>query len=395
MKKYLLLKFCSVFFLFPACSQDPIASSNTAPAATNLNDSKPNGVVQSNGKTGENAFVLSDFLSENSSLDASVDRVFSSLDEKQIVAQLLMSAVGRAGLERATIERYVREGLIGNLLMLNGTKAEFTEMISSFNQITKSKGYLPFLYSADAEPSLVNRKITGSKTVKKAVEINSLEEVIGTAQSISQDLNDIGINYNFAPVVDVAGNATVGYRGFGSKKEELISWSDAFIQETQKHNIVATAKHFPGHGLVTGDTHTALQTIDGELKEIVNYPTLIKNGVLSVMIGHLAVKNNKKYNTNGLPATCSKTIVTDLLVNEMKFKGLIVTDAMNMGGVLKVPNSTVRSIQAGCHIILMPVDVVKAHSEVLTKYKADPAFKATVDAAAKKVIRMKLCLGLL
>jgi beta-N-acetylhexosaminidase len=275
--------------------------------------------------------------------------------------------------------------------MLNGTKAEFTEMISSFNQITKSKGYLPFLYSADAEPSLVNRKITGSKTVKKAVEINSLEEVIGTAQSISKDLNDIGINYNFAPVVD----ATVGYRGFGSKKEELISWSDAFIQETQKHNIVATAKHFPGHGLVTGDTHTALQTIDGELKEIVNYPTLIKNGVLSVMIGHLAVKNNKKYNTNGLPATCSKTIVTDLLVNEMKFKGLIVTDAMNMGGVLKVPNSTVRSIQAGCHIILMPVDVVKAHSEVLTKYKADPAFKATVDAAAKKVIRMKLCLGLL
>ena len=82
-------------------------------------------------------------------------------------------------------------------------------------------------------------------------------------------------------------------------------------------------------------------------------------------------------------------------MNEMKFKGLIVTDAMNMGGVLKVPNSTVRSIQAGCHIILMPVDVVKAHSEVLTKYKADPAFKATVDAAAKKVIRMKLCLGLL
>ena len=395
MKKYLLLKFCSVFFLFPACSQDPNASSNTAPAATNLKDNKPNGVVHSNGKTGENAFVLSDFLSENSSLDASVDRIFSSLDEKQIVAQLLMSAVGRAGLERATIERYVREGLIGNLLMLNGTKAEFTEMISSFNQITKSKGYLPFLYSADAEPSLVNRKITGSKTVKKAVEINSLEEVIGTAQSISQDLNDIGINYNFAPVVDVAGNATVGYRGFGSKKEELISWSDAFIQETQKHNIVATAKHFPGHGLVTGDTHTALQTIDGELKEIVNYPTLIKNGVLSVMIGHLAVKNNKKYNTNGLPATCSKTIVTDLLVNEMKFKGLIVTDAMNMGGVLKVPNSTVRSIQAGCHIILMPVDVVKAHSEVLTKYKADPAFKATVDAAAKKVIRMKLCLGLL
>ncbi|MFN4911325.1 MAG: glycoside hydrolase family 3 N-terminal domain-containing protein [Flavobacteriales bacterium] len=395
MKNYFLLSFCTVLLLFPACSQVPNASQNTVSSASSGNGAKPNVGANTAGKTSENHYTLSDFLTDNSALDASVNKVFATLDEKQIVAQLLMSAVGRAGLERATIERYVREGLIGNLLMLNGTKAEFTEMINAFNEINKSKGFLPYLYSADAEPSLVNRKITGSKIVKKAVDINSLEEVLGTARSISEDLNDIGINYNFAPVVDVAGNATVGYRGFGSKKEELISWSDAFIQETQKHNIVATAKHFPGHGLVTGDTHTALQTIDGELKEIVNYPTLIKNGVLSVMIGHLAVKNNKKYNTNGLPATCSKTIVTDLLVNEMNFKGLIVTDAMNMGGVLKVPNSTVRSIQAGCHIILMPVDVVKAHSEVLTKYKADPAFKATVDAAAKKVIRMKLCLGLL
>lgn len=393
MKNYFLLASCIFAFLFVACSQEPNATSNQ----TNGNSSgaKKNDVSNAKINTGNYDFTLKNYLSEDKALDEAVDQVFSQLDEKQIVAQLLMSAVGRAGLERSTIERYVREGLIGNLLMLNGTKAEFTEMISSFNQINKDKGYLPYLYSADAEPSLVNRKITGSKTVKKAVDINSMEEVIATATSISDDLNDIGINYNFAPVVDVAGNATVGYRGFGNKKEELISWSDAFIQETQKNNIIATAKHFPGHGLVTGDTHTSLQTIDGELKEINNYPTLISNGVLSIMIGHLAVKNNKKYNTNGLPATCSKTIVTDLLVKEMNFKGLIVTDAMNMGGVLKVPSSTIKSIEAGCHIILMPVDVVKAHTEILTKYKSNPAFKATVDAAAKKVIRMKICLGLL
>jgi beta-N-acetylhexosaminidase len=279
--------------------------------------------------------------------------------------------------------------------MLNGTKSEFTSMISSFEQTNKSLGNLPFLYSADAEPSLVNRKITGSTPVKKAAEISSIEEVIKVAQQISTDLNDIGINYNFAPVVDVAGNATVGYRGFGSKPEQLIPWSNTFIQETQNKNIIATAKHFPGHGLVSGDTHSSLQTIDGELKEISNYPELITQGVLSIMVAHIAVINNKKYQTNGLPSTCSKAIVTDLLKNELKFKGLVVTDAMNMGGVINVPQSASKAIEAGCHIVLMPVDAAKTHQELLARYKKDKEFKAQVIDAAKHVIRMKICLGLL
>ena len=285
--------------------------------------------------------------------------------------------------------------MIGGVLMLNGTKSEFTEMIQSFEKLNTAKGNLPFLYSADAEPSLVNRKISGSTLVKKAAEIKTLEELISVAQTISNELNSIGINYNFAPVVDVAGNATVGYRGFGNNPTQLIPWSNTFIQETQKKKIIATAKHFPGHGLVQGDTHTSLQTIDGELKEISNYPELIKNGVLSIMVAHIAVKNNPKYNTEGLPSTCSPKIVTDLLQNELQFKGLIVTDAMNMGGVVNVPNCATKAIQAGCHIVLMPVDAKKAHEELLTAYRNDKAFKNQLDAAAKKVIRMKICLGLL
>jgi beta-N-acetylhexosaminidase len=340
-------------------------------------------------------FKLTDYLGSNNDLDQAVNEVISQLDDTAIIAQLIMPAVGRYGQTKATIEDHINRRIIGGVLMLNGTKSEFTSMISSFEQTNKSLGNLPFLYSADAEPSLVNRKITGSTPVKKAAEISSLDEVIKVAQQISTDLNDIGINYNFAPVVDVAGNATVGYRGFGSKPEQLIPWSNTFIQETQNKNIIATAKHFPGHGLVSGDTHSSLQTIDGELKEISTYPELIKQGVLSIMVAHIAVINNKKYQTNGLPSTCSKSIVTDLLKNELKFNGLIVTDAMNMGGVVNVPQSASKAIEAGCHIVLMPVDAAKTHQELLARYKKDKEFKAQVIEAAKHVIRMKLCLGLL
>jgi len=340
-------------------------------------------------------FELQDFLKDNKDLDAAVDKVFATLDDTAIVAQLIMPAVGRLGQEKTTIDQHIKDRIIGGVLMLNGTKEGFTSWITDFEKQNKSYGNLPFLYSADAEPSLVNRKIAGSTLVKKANEMQSIEEVRTCAQTISKDLNDIGINYNFSPVVDMSPNATVGFRSFGAVPANIIPWSGAFIEETQAQGIIATAKHFPGHGLVSGDTHKALQVIDGELKEIQNYPPLIAQGALSIMVAHIAVQNNPKYNTNGLPSTCSKAIVTDLLKTEMGFKGLVVTDAMNMGGVVSVPEAAYKAVAAGCDIVLMPVDAKKAHAELLAHYRRDAAFKAQVDAAAKKIIRMKIALGLL
>jgi beta-N-acetylhexosaminidase len=341
----------------------------------------------------EEKFVLTDYLSENANLDAAVDKIFQSLDDTAIVAQLIMPAVGRLGQTEATIKSHIKNRIIGGVLMLNGTKQEMTTWAKTFNTMNDTIGNLAFLYSADAEPSLVNRKIIGSRPVKKANEMKTIEEVKAYTDTISMDLNEIGINYNFSPVVDMSPNKTVGFRSFGAIPSNIIPWSNAFIKQTQAKNIIATAKHFPGHGLVSGDTHKALQVIDGELKEIGNYPKLIADGVLSIMVAHIAVKNNAKYDTKGLPSTTSSTIVTDLLRNEFMFKGLIVTDAMNMGGVIAIPNCEVKAVDAGCDIVLMPVDSKKAHTEILKKYRSDAAFKAKVDASAKRVIRMKLCVG--
>jgi beta-N-acetylhexosaminidase len=304
-----------------------------------------------------------------------------------------MPAVGRLGNTPESITALINRRVIGGVLMLNGSKEQFTGWIKDFNKLNVTNGNPGFLYSADAEPSLFNRKISGSSTVKKANEITSLEEVNTCADTIAATLKAIGINYNFAPVVDLAKNGTVGYRGFAKVEANNVPWSNAFIQRMQSQGIIATAKHFPGHGLVSGDTHKALQAIDGELKEVPTYPKLIQDGVLSIMIGHLAVVNNPKYNTDGLPATCSKKIVTDLLRTELGFKGLVVTDAMNMGGVTAVKGNSALSIAAGVDILLMPLDCLKAHGEILAKYKSDAAFKAQVEAAAKRVLRMKLCVG--
>ncbi len=340
-------------------------------------------------------FSLNNFLESNVDLDNQTNLVFNLMDDSSKVAQLLMPAIGRMGLTKLEIDELVKKRMIGGMLMLNGTKEEFKSWIIEFNAINKNKNCLPFLYSADAEPSLINRKIIGSTPVKKAQEVKTIEEAIEVASLISKDLNEIGINYNFAPVIDVSGNTTVGYRGFGEKIENLIPWSTAFVKETQSKNIIATAKHFPGHGLVSGDTHKTLQTINGELKELENYPPLIQSGVLSIMIAHIAITNNKEYDSKGMPATTSDTIVTKLLRNKLNFKGLIVTDAMNMGGVSQIKNAAVKTIDAGCDIILMPLEIKIAYNEILNKYKANEVFKLKVDNSVKRIVRMKICLGLI
>ena len=193
--KLSILTLLSIGVLFNSCAQAPQKTT------------RKKEVVQI-----QTHFELQDFLKENKDLDAAVEQVFASLDDTAIVAQLIMPAVGRLGQEKATIDQHIKERIIGGVLMLNGTKDGFTTWINDFEAQNKKYGNLPFLYSADAEPSLVNRKIMGSTPVKKANEMQSIAEVRSCAQTISKDLNAIGINYNFSPVVDMSPNATVGFR---------------------------------------------------------------------------------------------------------------------------------------------------------------------------------------
>jgi beta-N-acetylhexosaminidase len=338
------------------------------------------------------SFVLNDFFGENELLDTYVDSIFNSLSDHQRVAQLIMPAIGEHGQTETTIDKLVKEGKIGGILMLNGTKRQFTEWISKYNEWNDSLKQLPFLYSADAEPSLVNRKIINSTPVKKANKLQTKKEVTEVANTISKDLNEIGINYNFAPVVDMSPNKTVGWRSFGHEPDSVIPWSIAFVKETQKHQIMATAKHFPGHGFVEGDTHKKLVYIDGEMRELSNYPELINEHLMSIMIAHIAVRNNPKYNTSGLPATTSRKIVTELLKDSLNFKGLIVTDAMNMGGVSSIKNANELAVMAGCDILLMPLDANQAHKDILELYGKNEESKSEIDNSVKKIIRAKLCL---
>lgn len=341
-------------------------------------------------------YTLNDFYRNNEMLEVQVEDIFNRLRDEQRVGQMVVPAVGRLGKPDAEVEELVRKQLIGGILLLNGSKDSFKNYIARFDSISRSKGGVPLFYSADAEPSLINRKIEGTPTITKTSQIPDSATSAQVAQQINAELKEIGIRYNYAPVVDLSlQNQAIGNRSYGSDPERVTKLANAFIQATQQGGVLATAKHFPGHGLVKGDSHHKLVFIDGEMKEVPLYQDLIDQQVMSIMVGHIAVENNPTYNTNGQPATLSRKIVTELLKEQMGFKGIITTDAMNMGAVASIPNAGLEAVKAGNDMILMPLNEKELVYAILAEMEKDPAFKEQVYDSVKKIIRMKLAAGLI
>lgn len=341
------------------------------------------------------SYRLNDFYLPLPALEIRVNEIFLGLSDELRVAQMIMPAAGKLGKSTEHVSRLASEGKIGGVILLNGTKTEFKKFVHLFDSLAIGAGGLPLLYSADAELSLINMKIKETQKIKYANKIRSEETLQIETAKICAELLEMGIQWNFAPVVDLSPNATVSFRSFGLNKDTIIRFSKEFIRISQEKNIVATAKHFPGHGYVVGDTHKQLVFIDGEMKEVDVYKPFIESGVIAVMVGHIAVKNNEKYNTDGLPATVSKTIVSDLLRKDMGFSGIIVTDAMGMGGVVNVPHNGLKAAQAGCDVILMPKNEDEVHADILAEMQKDEAFRKQIYASVKRIIRLKVCLGMI
>jgi len=344
----------------------------------------------------EMVFSLDDFYAENHLLDQKVEDVFQKLSTQGRIAQMIVVAAGTTGKPTKVVDELIRKNAIGGVLMLSGDKNQITKLGQRFDSLSALYGFLPLLYSSDAEPSLINRKIKGTQPVPKTVDLKTRKVCDSIAFIISNELLSMGIHHNYAPVVDMSpNNEAITNRTFGNDSAQVVTLSSTFIKTSQDHGVVATAKHFPGHGLVSGDTHNQLVAIDGEMKEVNNYVPLIADGVLSIMVGHIAVVNNERYQTDGMPSSCSKVIVTELLKGKLGFEGIVITDAMNMGALQKIDNASLKAIEAGCDIVLMEPNEMRLIENVHAKYIENPSFRNQIDQSVKKVLRLKACLNLL
>jgi beta-N-acetylhexosaminidase len=221
----------------------------------------------------------------------------------------------------------------------------------------------------------------------------------------AREARAIGVNWVFFPDADVNSNPDnpiINIRSYSEDPAQVSAYVTAFLKgatEVPKYRVLTTAKHFPGHGDTSVDTHLNLASIPADRKhlddvELVPFRAAIANNVDSIMTAHLAVP---ALGTGDLPATLSPMILTQLLRIDLGFKGLIVTDAMEMGGIAKgftVGDAAVRAVQAGADVVLMPSDPVAAIDAITAAVLEGRLTKGRIDQSVERLLRAKLRVGL-
>ena len=327
-----------------------------------------------------------------------VDSLYHSMSFDEKLGQLFMPFVysnkGQAHIDEQIelIEKYN----IGGFIWMQGTPRK---QIQYYNQLQAASKY-PLMFSIDAERGIAMRLDSSHRfpyqMTMGALKNDSLIYEMGKACAAHCRL--VGAHINFAPVVDVNNNPNnpiINVRAFGASREAVAKKGIAYMNGLQENRVLACAKHFPGHGDTDMDSHVSLPIIkydSARLDSIELYPfkELIFNGCGSVMAAHLHIST---YDTTANKASSlSKNVVTTLLKEEMKFKGLSFTDALNMHGVSKYYEEgklELEALKAGNDVLLFSTDIPKA-IEVINQAIIDSVIdSAYIEANAYQVVQLK------
>lgn len=333
-----------------------------------------------------------------------VDSVFNVMTLDQKIGQLLMPRgnFSGKGYEPEKLMEWVKNYHIGGVVFFAGqptTQAKITNYLQAASNV-------PMLIGADFEWGLAMRL---DSTVRFPYQMalgampnnEALIERMGA--EIARQCKRLGVHVNYAPVVDVnvnPNNPVINFRAFGEDKNAVTNKALAYMRGMQSQHLIATAKHFPGHGDTGVDSHYDLPIITHDRKrldsvELFPYKVLINNGLSGVMTAHLSIPALDK--TPNLASTMSPKIVTDLLRKDLGFEGLLFTDAMDMQGAVKYypdGKALVMAALAGNDILETFLDVPTAFNAIKKAVLANEFPLAVLNARVKKILQAKSWVGL-
>lgn len=303
--------------------------------------------------------------------------------------------------ERQKLESLIIKRKIGGLILFGGNVYETAFLTNSLQKISK----IPLLIASDLERGLGNQ-IEGATQFPPLMAlgaVDSEEQAYIMGKVTALEARAVGINVTYAPVVDVninPENPIINTRSFGENPKEVSCLATAFIKGSQENGLLATAKHFPGHGDTNLDSHTALPTVSGdrhrlERVELFPFRQAIKAGVSLIMTAHLQIPALDS--TPNLPATLSPKIIAELLRKELGFKGLIVTDAMDMGGIttLYTPEeAALKAIQAGVDMILLSPHPEEVIDSLIQAVRRGDLLEKRINTSVKRILEAKAKVGL-
>lgn len=335
--------------------------------------------------------------------EAKIDSLISILSLRERIAQMIVvscESFYEEGKDFNDVSALIKNEHIGGVIFLRGRSDVEVKMVNKFQQVSP----LPLLISQDFEYGTGMRLEDGSvfpgAMALGATQDENLAYSLGS--EIAKESRALGVYHVYAPVLDVNNNPKnpiINVRSFGEDPILVSRLGIAFIKGLQDGGVIATAKHFPGHGDTEIDSHSSLPIINAnrdrlEKVELLPFREAIKNGIKSIMVAHLAVP---ALDNSYLPSSLSYNIITELLQKQMGFTGLIITDAMNMSAITNTYNtesSAVMAVMAGNDILLMIPEPIKAINAIENAVKNGTITEDRINHSVRKILQAKLSLGL-
>lgn len=322
------------------------------------------------------------------------------MSRREKIAQLIIEAIdSRESPElRARQEQWIREGL-GGLIVMDDKLCDNIQMINELQSLAR----IPMIVSIDGEWGAAMRFYEYA-AFPRAMQLGALDDEVLVEQAgraIGEELRQIKIFANYAPVIDINNNPknpVINTRSFGEDRERVSRLGAAYMRGMQGAGVWGSAKHFPGHGDTDVDSHKGLPVLTfGRSRldslELYPYRRLIDEGVAMIMVGHLSIP---ALDSTGTPASISKPIVTGLLRGEMGYKGIIITDALGMKGVAEGnANAALLAYKAGADILLMPQDTRQTIDELDAAFRSGELDEADLDTRVRRVLGLKQRSGML
>ena len=334
----------------------------------------------------------------NLSQEVWVDSVYNQLSFEERVGQLFMVAAysNKDEAHNKSIDKLVEENKIGGLIFFQGGPVRQAKLTNRY----QAKSKVPMFIGIDAEWGLSMRldstyRYPWNMTLGAVQDMKLIEKA---GNQMAKQSKRMGIHFNFAPVVDIntnPKNPIIGNRSFGETKENVTLRALALMKGLQDEGVFATAKHFPGHGDTSTDSHHTLPVVKFDKNrlddvELYPYKELIKNGLTSVMVAHLNVPSIEP--RENYPTSISYNVVTNILKNELQFEGLIFTDALNMKGAsnFKKPGDIdLEAFLAGNDVLLFAENVPVAIKKFNEAKKDGRLTEERLAYSVKKILAYK------
>ena len=347
----------------------------------------------------QNPLITSDKIEQ----EVWVDSIYNSLSIDQKIGQLFTIWVAtKQGPEKMDkVSSIIKKNHLGGLIFSLGNINDQAKYTNEFQSISK----VPLLIGMDAEWG-IGMRLDDAFSFPYNMTLGALNDnslIYRVGKRIGVHAKRIGVHINFAPVTDIntnPNNPIIGSRSFGEDKINVTMKSLSYLKGMQSEGIMGSAKHFPGHGDTSTDSHKTLPIINFSAKrindvELFPYKQLIKNNLSTVMVAHMEVPSLEK--EPKMPSTLSKNIISKLLKKKLKFEGLVITDAMDMKGVVdfnKNQSADVSALLAGNDVLLMPDDLDESTKSIKNAIKDGIITEKRLKYSVKKILMAKYKAGL-